>query len=133
MKFLFPLLLIFGAAAHAQAACPTGLPVTTPTTHRVCFSWNWTQGTGSAATQFNVKRATVSGGPYTQIGNVPVGQLTYIDQGNSTGNSLPEGAQFFYVVTAANGAGESAPSNEAGATIPKSVPVAPTGAAAVAQ
>lgn len=125
----FSLAFLFAAAAYAQAACPTGLPATTPTTHRVCVSWSFS---GTGATQFNVKRSTVSGGPYAQVASVPIGQLTYIDQGNATGNALPEGAQLFYVITAQYSTGESAPTNEASATIPKAL-VAPTGAAAAAQ
>jgi hypothetical protein len=70
-----------------------GLPV---------LSW-W----GSAyATSYNVKRATVSGGPYTTIQTGIVDLLTYTD------TNAPAGANH-YVVTAITPAGETAVSNQA--------------------
>jgi len=65
--------------------------------------------TGSAgATSYYVKRATVSGGPYTQIATVAA--TNYLD------SVVTNGAVYFYVVTAYNSAGESGNSAQASAT-----------------
>ncbi|SFV01669.1 LamG-like jellyroll fold domain-containing protein [Pseudoduganella namucuonensis] len=68
----------------------------------VVLSW-W----GSAyATSYNVKRATVSGGPYTTIQTGITDLLTYTDTTAPTGTC-------YYVVTAITPSGETAPSNQA--------------------
>jgi len=121
----FSLFALFAGAALAQT-CPT-TPPTTPTTHRACISWTWSQGSGNPATQFNVMRSTVSGGPYTQVGNVPVGTLTFTDQANGTTNILTEGTTYCWVVTAQGPTGLSANSPEKCAAIPLSAPPAPGG------
>jgi fibronectin type 3 domain-containing protein len=113
-KLLFVLIvaaLLFPSLVMAQAA------------HSVTLTWAWTQGTGGAATGFNVKRALVTGGPYTTIQNVPSPTtFTCVDT-----TSLVEGTTYYYVVTTTgNGGTESVPSNEAAGTIPFSVPNAPT-------
>jgi fibronectin type 3 domain-containing protein len=69
-------------------------------------SLTWTASTG--ATSYNVKRAAVSGGPYTTVAS-PAG-ATYTD------TSLTNGTTYYYVVTAVNTVGESANSNQASAT-----------------
>lgn len=63
---------------------------------------------GSAITNYNIYRGTVSGGEtlLTTIGNV----LTYTD------TTVTNGVTYFYQVTAVNSVGESAKSNEASAT-----------------
>lgn len=69
------------------------------------LTWN----TVSGASSYNLKRATVSGGPYTTV----VTDLTsaqYLDSG------LTNGTTYYYVVTAVNNAGEGAASNQANAT-----------------
>jgi hypothetical protein len=78
------------------------------------------------ATGYNVKRATTSGGPYTQLASPT--SPTYTD------SSVTNGTTYYYVVSALNDAGESANSAEISAT-PKasSVPPAvPTNLAATA-
>ena len=80
-------------------AAPMGLTATATST-QVTLGWNgvlW-------ATSYNVKRATVSGGPYTTLANVAL--PTYTD---TTGVN---GTTYYYVVTAVNSEGEGAPSNE---------------------
>ncbi len=57
-----------------------------------------------AASSYNIKRATTSGGPYTTIANVT--DNSYID------NSLDFDTRYYYVVTALNPAGESSNSDE---------------------
>ena len=68
---------------------------------------SWTGSSG--ATSYNVKRATVSGGPY---GNIATGVTTtsYTDSG------LTSGTTYYYVVSAVNSVGESPNSNQASAT-----------------
>jgi fibronectin type 3 domain-containing protein len=84
----------------------------------------WTASTG--ATGYYVKRATVSGGPYTQIALPSTN--SYIDTG------LTNGTAYYYVVSAFNSAGQSANSIQASATptAPASAPAAPTGLQAAA-
>jgi hypothetical protein len=85
------------------AATPTGLTATAGDTQ---VSLSWTASSG--ATSYHVKRAMVTGGPYTQVA-APTG-TTYIDTGRTNGTA------YFYVVSAVNTAGESANSTEASAT-----------------
>src|SRR5262249_33489774 len=67
---------------------------------------SWTASPG--ATSYHVKRATVSGGPYTTVGSPT--STSFTDTG------LSNGTTYFYVVTAVNSAGESGNSNQASAT-----------------
>jgi len=71
---------------------------------QVALSWPAVSG----ATSYNVKRSTVSGGPYTTVGNVTTTSLTNTGLTNVT--------TYYYVVTAVNAAGEGAPSGQASAT-----------------
>jgi beta-lactamase superfamily II metal-dependent hydrolase len=108
----------YGAAPQPPAA-PTGL---TATAGNAQVSLSWTASTG--ATSYNVKRATATGGPYTVVAS-GVNATTYTNTG------LTNGTTYFYVVSAVNGVGESANSNEASAT-PIGPPAAPTGLTATA-
>jgi hypothetical protein len=92
--------------------------------HSVALTW--VAGTGGTTTGFNVKRATVSGGPYTTIGSTTVAVPTYSDT-----VGLVEGTTYFYVVTATGLGGESSPSNEVKAVIPFLLPAAPSNLSAV--
>lgn len=65
-------------------------------------SLTWSQSTG--ATSYNIKRASASGGPYTQAGTATT--AAYTD------TSLTDGTSYYYVVSAVNSAGESANSAE---------------------
>lgn len=116
MKLLLALLLFAGLAA-AQ------------TFHSVTLTWTEPAG-GATVTSFNVLRGTTSGGESaTPIGTVAfvTGQAsyTYIDQGSAT-NLLTEGSTYYYEVTATGPGGTSAPSPEATALIPFSVPAIPS-------
>jgi fibronectin type 3 domain-containing protein len=84
-------------------AAPTNL---TATPGNAVVTLTWTASTG--ATGYNVKRATTSGGPYTQIA-APTSP-TYTD------SSVTNGTTYFYVASALNAAGESANSAQASAT-----------------
>jgi hypothetical protein len=90
-------LFILAFSVKAQAADPH------PSAR---LTWSWSQGTGDPATGFHVKRATVAGGPYTTVGTTTVGVLTYLD------TTMSVNVQYYYVVTAYNGGGDSTPSNE---------------------
>lgn len=99
-------------------------------THHNDLKWSWTQGAGSAAKTFNVKIATISGGPYTVLASVPATQLNFSD----TSANLTDGSTHFYVITAvaADGTTESSPSNEVKLTTPFLAPPPVTGASGTA-
>ena len=94
---------------------PTGLAVTPVSIYQIDLSWLATPG----AVRYNIKRATVSGGPYT---TVAAGVNTW----NYTDTNLTAGTTYYYVVSAINGSGESANSAQASATTPADAPDAPT-------
>ncbi len=87
---------------------PANLTATTVSSNQINLAWNASSG----ATGYNLKRALVSGGAYTNIAvNLP--GLAYTNTGLATGTI------YYYVVTATNSFGESANSAEASAqTVP---------------
>lgn len=103
--FAAALFLILSASAFAQ--------------HHNDLAWQAGAG-GGTVTGFNVKRATVSGGPYATIQTVAATTLVCSDS-----SGLVEGSHRFYVVTATGPGGESAPSNEVDLLTPFSAPAAP--------
>jgi fibronectin type 3 domain-containing protein len=110
-----------GGGGTAPPAAPTGLSATGATAQ---ISLTWAASTG--ATGYNVKRATVTGGPYTTISSP--GATALIDTG------LANGTTYYYVVSATNIYGESPNSSQASATTAGAVtiPPTPTGLAATA-
>ncbi|HEY1906377.1 MAG TPA: fibronectin type III domain-containing protein, partial [Myxococcaceae bacterium] len=96
---------------------PTGLGAT-PGNAQVSLSWTASSG----ATSYNVKRSTVSGGPYTTVGST--GGTTFTNTG------LTNGTTYFYVVTAVNASGESGSSAQVSATPQAAVPAPPTAVSA---
>ena len=74
---------------------------------------NWNAHAG--ATGYNVKRSSVSGGPYTPITNNLAGTTLTDTTVNTCQN-------YYYVVTAIIGGVESAPSSEVSATVPGILP-----------
>ena len=116
------------AEANATPTAPVTVPVApsglTATAGNAQVSLAWNAATG--ATSYHVKRATVSGGPYTQIAAPTTASFT------DTG--LTNGTKYFYVVSALNSAGESANSAEANATpvAPVTIPAVPSGLVATA-
>jgi cellulose 1,4-beta-cellobiosidase len=96
----------------APPPAPTGLTAT-PGNAQVALIWS----AASGASSYNVKRATVSGGPYTTIANPT--STSYTDSG------LTNGTTYFYVVTAVNSGGESENSSQVNATPQSASPPAP--------
>ena len=92
-----------GTGGGNPPSAPTGLTATAGV-KQVSLTWSASSG----ATSYNVKRATTSGGPYTQVANTTVT--------NDTDGSLTGGTKYYYVVTAVNANGESANSTEVSAT-----------------
>ena len=73
---------------------------------------------GSAITQYLIYRATIQGGPYTNINNVSASVLAYND------TSVANGQSYYYVVKAENAYGVGPASNEVAVT-PGGVPSQP--------
>jgi fibronectin type 3 domain-containing protein len=82
-----------------------------PTTNEVKLTWD----AASGATSYSIKRATVSGGPYTTVASDIEG-TTYMDAATSAGGP------YYYVVTSRNGSFESVPSNEVSILLTPAVP-----------
>ncbi len=84
-------------------AAPTGLSYTNgKASGQLTLKWNAVSG----AVKYNVYRASVSGGPYTKITPTGVTGLSFTD------TALPNGVNFYYVVTASNGTDESVYSSQ---------------------
>lgn len=92
------------AAAATQALPPPAIPAglyAASGVGQIILNWN---GCGWAA-GYNIKRAPVSGGPYTVVAtNVP--GVSYTNSG------LTAGTRYYFVVSATNAAGESGDSSE---------------------
>ncbi len=84
---------------------PPGLTASAVSSSEVSLSWT----VAAAATSYNIKRATTSGGPYTNIAT-GITEAAYWD------SSLNPGTTYYYVVTAVNAGGESTNSPQASAT-----------------
>ena len=105
-----------GGGDPTVPAAPAGV-VATVGNARVSLAWTASSGT----TDYHVKRATVSGGPYAQVGAPTT--AAYTDTG------LTNGTTYYYVVTALNTAGESGNSAEVNAkpVAPLQIPSVPAG------
>ncbi len=122
---LLALLLLPGCGGTVGSGTPPSTPPAVPsapagvmaTAGNAQVSLSWTASSG--ATSYHVKRATVAGGPYTQVA-APAAT-------NDTDTGLANGTAYFYVVSALNSAGESANSAEVSATPVLPVPAIPTG------
>jgi O-glycosyl hydrolase/fibronectin type 3 domain-containing protein len=94
---------------------PTGLSAAGVSGSRIDLTWN-----GSAdAANYNIKRSTAAGGPYTHVSSA--GGTSFSDEG------LPELTPFYYVISAVNSVGQSADSAQAGAMTQSAPPAAPSG------
>jgi hypothetical protein len=96
------------------SGCTSGTPsmlACTITSHSVALNWAAPAAdTSNAPTGYNIYRTQTSGSNYTKIGSTTTA-LTYVDAAVSSG-------MYYYAVTAVNGAGESAQSNEVSAQVP---------------
>lgn len=101
--------------SNPASPVPTGLTATIGDS-TVTLAWTASNG----ATGYHVKRATTSGGPYTQM-SAPTSP-------GYTDSSVTNGTTYYYVVSAMNAAGESANSAEVAATPkgPTTPPAPPT-------
>jgi autotransporter-associated beta strand protein len=88
----------------------------------VSLTWSNTPG----ANNYNVKKSTLSGGPYTTIANLP--QAAYSDT-----NGLVDGTTYYYVVSAIGNDGEGLNSAETNATPTATTPAVPAGVLAAGQ
>ena len=100
-------------AASAPVSINTITPPAIPTNFKASLgngsvALTWTAPSGNP-TGYNIKRGTLSSGPYSTIGTSTV--TSFSD------TSLSNGLTYFYIVTATNGGGESAPSAEASVTV----------------
>ncbi|MEI8340806.1 MAG: glycosyl hydrolase [Verrucomicrobiota bacterium] len=85
---------------------PSGLTAT-PSSAQIALNWS---GSTTNATSYNIKRATVSGGPY----NVIASSTTT----NFTDTTVSGNSPYYYVVSSVNAGGESlGNSNEAGSAL----------------
>ncbi|RKP48994.1 hypothetical protein D7Z26_21315 [Cohnella endophytica] len=111
-----------GSGGTQIPAAPTGL---TATAGNAQVALGWTASSG--ATSYTVKRATTSGGPYTNVAT-GVTATSYANTG------LTNGTTYYYVVSATNSAGTSGNSAQASATpsAGTQIPAAPTGLTATA-
>lgn len=98
---------IFSMVTAVAPAPPTGLTISGGAAN-VQLTWT----ASPSATSYNVKRGTVSGGPYTTIAS-NITDTSYLDTA-ATGS----GTTYYYVVTAKTGIYESAPSNQASIQLP---------------
>jgi hypothetical protein len=90
--------------AALGGACSAGNP------HTATLSWT---ASVTPNVTYNIYRATTTGGPYTKIGSVGVGVVSYID------SSALAGEKYFYVIRAMdNTNAESANSSEVQAVVP---------------
>ncbi|HTD72136.1 MAG TPA: hypothetical protein VK652_01310 [Steroidobacteraceae bacterium] len=99
------------SALSVAPAAPTNLTAT-PGNAMVTLAWTASTGT----TGYNVKRATTSGGPYTQLA-APTAN-------GYTDSSVTNGTTYYYVVSAFNSTGES-PNSAQVSAMPKAPSVAP--------
>jgi fibronectin type 3 domain-containing protein len=88
----------------AVPSAPTGLAGTAGNA-QVSLAWNAVSG----ATGYNVKRATISGGPYANVA-ANTTATSFVNTG------LTNGTPYYYVVTALNASGESPISTQVSAT-----------------
>ncbi|MBF0503704.1 MAG: hypothetical protein HQL14_01250 [Candidatus Omnitrophica bacterium] len=111
---------LVGSTKAVPPAVPTSLNATAGNA-QVALAW----GISTTAVYYNVKRSTVSAGPYSTISVSGA-----VKTGSYTDTSVANGTTYYYVVSAVNAAGESANSSQVQAkpmAPALSPPAAPTG------
>jgi hypothetical protein len=98
-------ILMWTSSGTNPPAGPTGLSATA-TNNQIRLIWN----SSVAATNYNVKRSTTSGGPYTNI--TTTASTNYTDSTVTTGPIY-----YYYVVSAVDSFGESTNSSQASASL----------------
>ncbi|MBT1688687.1 DUF4832 domain-containing protein [Dawidia soli] len=93
------------SAASSAPAAPVNLTASAASASQINLSWSASAG----ATSYSVHRATVSGGPYTQVAS-GLTTTTYSNTGLSANTT------YYYTVKATNAAGTSPASSQASAT-----------------
>lgn len=96
-----------GAAVTTWLTAPSALIASAESSSQINLSWT---DNSSAETAFIIKRANVSGGPYTEVGTAAANANTYTD------TDLSFNTTYYYTVKAYNDSGDSSDSNEASAT-----------------
>jgi len=104
--------LVFVPATVPPAA-PSGLTASAVGGLQIELSWS---NNATNAVHNVVGRATIDGGPYTDIAVLPFSSTGYSD------TALAGETAYYYVVRAVNGAGESANAEQASATTPPAPP-----------
>lgn len=106
---------VSGGGGPSAPAAPSGLAATATGQHSISLSWTDNSTTEDA---FNIYRSTTSGSGFTLIDTVAANTTVYSDAGTSVIDPtiLSPATTYYYRVTAINGAGESANSNQASAT-----------------
>jgi hypothetical protein len=84
-------------------AAPTGVSATSATKRKITVAWAAVAG----ATSYTVKRATISGGPYTTVGTATTTSFT--------NGGLTSGVSYYYVVSASNAQGQGPNSTQVSA------------------
>jgi fibronectin type 3 domain-containing protein/regulation of enolase protein 1 (concanavalin A-like superfamily) len=107
-----------GWSAPLPPPAPGGLAAAAVSSSQIALAWNAVTN----AANYNVKRATTNGGPYTVV-------ATGVTATNYNDTGLADGTPYFYVVSAVNVGGESTNSVQVAAT---TMPTAPAGLAAAA-
>ena len=107
--------LATGLTPPAIPAAPASLIATALPGNQIALSWPASAG----ATSYTVRRATVSGGPYTTI-------TSLVTSTNYTDTGLTAGTNYFYVVSAANAGGDGTNSPQASAIALPPIPDVPT-------
>ena len=103
-------------ATPGSAALAAPVLAAAPGNGSVALSWNTIAG----ATSYNVYRATAAGAEGATPYLTGITSVAYTDSG------LTNGVTYFYTVTAVNGLGEGAQSNEASAVVNYAPPAAPS-------
>jgi beta-galactosidase len=107
-----------GASVNSAEVSATPAPIVTgltaaATNGQIVLNWN-----ASPGASYNVKRSTITGGPYTTI-------ASSLSSTNYTDSKVATCQPYYYVVTITNAGNESLPSDEAGASLPGGPPPSP--------